>query len=563
MKKNDLLFKTDKIIDGNVEFNLPKESFELTNKDENISDIKFETKPVGYLKDSIRRFSKNKASLVAGVILVLLALFAIIEPLADPKSYVDPIRYPNGFQDKVFGDVLPRVDLFKGTGFWDGTEVRTITETDYELKRFTDSNYEQFEVIRSYEETYFIGPVEFSETYYDVRWDTYAVGTKELQLLPHQYTDLVEYEVEKGIFDTEDSILKPVTDLTAYLEKTKAQFLSEGMSESQAIFLNDKLKGFYLLNQSTYYEVMPVKISDGVYNDSQFEVVLDSEGEEIPIYKRDAEGNMVYVNQGTGSTYTVRVDYFDYFTYLNGFEPVFAFGTNLEGRDIMLRLANAIGFSLLLGVCISAINFMIGLVWGSISGYYGGRVDLLMERFTDIIVNVPTIIIMTIVQIQLINNTEVQAVLGASGALIVAVFIAFIYNGWVGVSSTTRMQFYRYKGQEYVLASRTLGAKDRRLIFKHILPNAAGTLVTGSVLMIPGVIFGESSLAYLGIIDFQASGISSIGVLLSEGQKAGISTSPHIILFPAIVISILMICFNLFGNGLRDAFNTTLRGSED
>ena len=125
------------------------------------------------------------------------------------------------------------------------------------------------------------------------------------------------------------------------------------------------------------------------------------------------------------------------------------------------------------------------------------------------------------------------------------------------------MQFYRFKGQEYVLASRTLGAKDPRLIFRHILPNAAGTLVTSSVLMIPGVIFGESSLSYLGIINFTTSGLCSVGSLLNEGQLAGLSEHPHMLFFPCLVISLLMICFNLFGNGLRDAFNTTLRGSED
>ena len=130
------------------------------------------------------------------------------------------------------------------------------------------------------------------------------------------------------------------------------------------------------------------------------------------------------------------------------------------------------------------------------------------------------------------------------------------------MASTTRMQFYRFKGQEYVLASRTLGAKDRRLIFKHILPNAIGTLVTSCVLMIPGVIFSESSLSYLGIINFSTSGINSIGALLEEGQPT-FSDYPHMILFPALVISLLMISFNLFGNGLRDAFNTTLRGSEE
>ena len=111
-------------------------------------------------------------------------------------------------------------------------------------------------------------------------------------------------------------------------------------------------------------------------------------------------------------------------------------------------------------------------------------------------------------------------------------------------------------------AARTLGASDARIMFKHIFPNALGTLVTSCVLVIPGVIFSESSLSYLGIINLGTSKITSVGTLLSSGQGY-LTTFPHIILFPALFVSLLMISFNLFGNGLRDAFNPSLRGTED
>ena len=124
------------------------------------------------------------------------------------------------------------------------------------------------------------------------------------------------------------------------------------------------------------------------------------------------------------------------------------------------------------------------------------------------------------------------------------------------------MQFYRFKNQEYVLVARTLGASDRRIMFKHIFPNAIGTLITSCVLVIPGVIFSETSLSYLGIINLNTGDLTSVGTLLSQGQSS-LYTFPHIILFPAIFISLLMLSFNLFGNGLRDAFNPSLRGSEE
>ena len=130
------------------------------------------------------------------------------------------------------------------------------------------------------------------------------------------------------------------------------------------------------------------------------------------------------------------------------------------------------------------------------------------------------------------------------------------------MSGTVRMQFYRFKNQEYVLAARTLGAKDPRIMFKHILPNALGTIITSVVLVIPGVIFSETSLSYLGIINLETGSMTSVGTLLAGGQPY-LVTYPHMIVYPAIFISLLMLSFNLFGNGLRDAFNPSLRGTED
>ena len=123
------------------------------------------------------------------------------------------------------------------------------------------------------------------------------------------------------------------------------------------------------------------------------------------------------------------------------------------------------------------------------------------------------------------------------------------------------MQFYRFKNREYVLASRTLGAKDGRIIAKHIFPNAIGAIITGAALTVPSVIFSESMLSYLGVINFETSKFTSIGTMLAQGQSL-LATSPHVIFFPALFIALLLIGFNLIGNGLRDAFNPALRGVE-
>jgi oligopeptide transport system permease protein len=125
-----------------------------------------------------------------------------------------------------------------------------------------------------------------------------------------------------------------------------------------------------------------------------------------------------------------------------------------------------------------------------------------------------------------------------------------------------RSQFYRFKGAEYVLCARTLGASDGRIIFRHILPNAIGTIITSAVLLIPGVIFSEAMLSYLGIVNLEAENMTSIGTMLAGGRQY-LSTYPHILAFPAIFIALLEISFHLFGNGLRDAFNPVLRGTEE
>ena len=193
---------------------------------------------------------------------------------------------------------------------------------------------------------------------------------------------------------------------------------------------------------------------------------------------------------------------------------------------------------------------LVGAIYGAVAGYYGGKTDLIMERFADILSAVPTMIVITLLKLHMGGSSQV-----------LVLFLAFFLTGWIAMASTTRMQFYRFKNQEYVLAARTLGAKDRRLIVKHIFPNALGTLVTSCALVIPSMIYSETNLSYLGIINLSSGNITSVGTLIAAGQSY-LSTAPYIALFPSIFLALLMLSFNLFGNGLRDAFNPSLRGTE-
>ena len=225
--------------------------------------------------------------------------------------------------------------------------------------------------------------------------------------------------------------------------------------------------------------------------------------------------------------------------------PKFILGTDASGFDLFKRCFEGLRTSLILGVCTAIFCFGFGLVWGAISGYFGGNVDLFMERFCEILSGVPWIVVMTLCILHLGNNF---------GTFVFALCL----TGWMGTAARTRTQFYRFKGREYVLASRTLGSSDLRLIFKHILPNSMGTIITSSVLMVTSVIFSEATLAYLNL---GLQGTQSFGVEMAANQQY-LGIYPNLVIFPATIIALMMIMNNLFGNGLRDAFNPSLKGSE-
>jgi ABC-type dipeptide/oligopeptide/nickel transport system permease subunit len=279
-----------------------------------------------------------------------------------------------------------------------------------------------------------------------------------------------------------------------------------------------------------------------------------SEG--FPIREVIKKNDEVVVDGESYSSYEVKLNYAAYLGYSE--LPYYLFGTTYAGRDLFSLVWVGLRTSLYIGFVVTIINVSIGIVYGSISGFYGGLVDLLMQRFAELMGRIPWLVTLSI-----------MVVLFDPG--IKTLILMLIISGWIGTAGVTRMQFYRYKGREYVLASKTLGAKDSRLIFRHILPNGIGTIITSSVLAIPGVIFTEAALSFLGygighgqsfnIFAFTFSGVS-IGVLLSDA-RAFLTNYPYLTIFPATIVSILMITFNMFGNALRDAFNPSLRGVED
>ncbi|MCL2497932.1 MAG: ABC transporter permease [Symbiobacteriaceae bacterium] len=234
----------------------------------------------------------------------------------------------------------------------------------------------------------------------------------------------------------------------------------------------------------------------------------------------------------------------NYYSFIGLGDEYFWFGTDYLGRDLFTRLFRGTRISLIIAIFSVAINTVIGVIYGAIAGYYGGNVDMLLMRLVEIISGIPQLVVFTLFIL-------------VFGRGINAIIFSFVVTGWMPTAYLIRAQFYRFKGREYVLAARTLGVPDRLLVFRHILPNCVGPLITRAMIAIPGAIFSESFLAYIGL------GLQppepSIGVMLSDGQRV-LLQFPYQTLFPAIIISALMISFNLFSNGLRDALDPTKRG---
>ena len=502
------------------------EKFKLVGVDAKLHDQKFETKQVSYFRDAFNRFCKNKSSVVAAIIILCLVLYAIFVPIFCETNYSLALTDTNYLN---YTKLSPRCQLFvdMGLNFWDGTKSMTLSEANYNYVRAigAETGYEAVKSITDQTVD------DKGKIVYTARVDSYVNNGFMYVTLPQSEYDAIQaWQLETGV----QVIYPAVSD--------------KSISDANIWYETNKKNVAILDNEGNFVNIYKTNGNDGDYDSLRVE---GDPGIEDPT-AADRYRYATITGDSASISYKCRIFKYTYFQYKYGFEPSFFFGTNAMGQDILTRLAAGARFSLLFAVCIASINLFIGAVYGAIEGYYGGMVDMLMERFTDILARVPFIVVTTLFQLHLAKKVGV----------VPSLLFAFVLTGWIGMASTVRMQFYRFKGQEYVLASRTLGAGDLRIMFRHIFPNALGTIVTSSVLVIPGVIFSESSLTYLGIVNLDSSTMTSVGTMLANGRQY-LQSDPHIILFPALFISLLEISFNLFGNGLRDAFNPALRGSDE
>ena len=621
---------------------IPKEKFAFATQGDTIHDKKLETKAVSYARDSIRRFCKNKASVVAAIILGILILLAIFVPVFSPYDLERVSTTEQFLTPKLFP---------AGTGFWDGTEKFTHVAYDVDKQLPVASTpivpsavmslvVEEEPTLTNQASPYAKGGYVMFENqtadgntvvtlynYYDISATAdgqYAVSIVFGDKADALGSKLGEYRIT-FVDDDDTLVLRDwTTDYTDATFNISSALSTAGLSSMQGK-LTFELKSIagsktYILIESCVFSAAEgttdAKLLESISFADASEMVLRAKNSqnEFPDGYWQCNGrkgvfeSKVYYCDYVYDTYEAvygkyEVVYakseldklvaqglcsysYDYETDIFVFEklsddcpiedvvahkvnnvtlkvqevtgiamryrkmgyssmPKYIFGTDGSGVDVLTRIFYGLRTSLLLGVCTFAFCFTFGLVWGAISGYFGGWVDLSMERFMEILGGVPSLVVLTLCILHLGNNFS-------------TFFLALCLTGWMGTASLTRTQFYRFKGMEHVLAARTLGASDWRLIFKHILPNSLGTIITSSAFMITSVIYTESTLAYLNL---GLKGTHSFGVFLANNQQY-LKTHPYLMIIPAVIMTLLMISFNLFANGLRDAVNPTLKGSE-
>ena len=369
--------------------NIPKEKFAFVNEGERISDKKFADKPVGYFRDAWIRFRKSKASVVAAMIIICIMLYSFLMPLIVTSHDAQ-------FMCSTYAKKPGRITWLRDFGIVDGGVDRTMDEASYikllamavaaegqngEVCTLGEAMDSAYQVILKAKNPYTQEmPNGKLANFFPAHLDTYLeVGFVYQDVEQDEYARILAWQEETGI-----PVLYPLID-----------------TQNGYCFNEDDANYWYKTKLKGTGKGMPVSVNENgkatVLEYSEDLVLEDN-------YLRDGEGNLVYHRYTGGgdvdtAQFRIRVLYYNYYQYLYGSTPDYIFGTDSEGYDLALRIADGIQLSLLLAVCVSAINFIIGAAYGAVEGYYGGATDIILCRITEILSGVPFIIVATLFQL--------------------------------------------------------------------------------------------------------------------------------------------------------------------
>ncbi|TFJ93458.1 oligopeptide ABC transporter permease [Lentibacillus salicampi] len=289
-------------------------------------------------------------------------------------------------------------------------------------------------------------------------------------------------------------------------------------------------------------ENIPFLGMDGTLQD-EFKGSTVEEATENAVMRYDNAEDFVDIevlSEGDGSTDSAEVSAtYNIYEAKEMTDDYFWLGTDQLGRDQWTRIWLGTRVSLIIAFVAAAIDLLIGVAYGGISGYYGGRVDDVLQRIIEILSGIPNLVVIFLLLIVLQPG-------------IMSIVLALTITGWTGMARIVRGEVLKQKNEEYVLAARTLGQTNGKIIRKHLMPNIAGIIIINTMFTIPSAIFFEAFLSFigLGIVPPEAS----LGALIDAGFKV-FRLYPYLVFYPAVLISIIMIAFNLIGDGLRDAFD--------
>lgn len=430
-------------------------------------------KSVGFWRDGLRRFAKNKIAMTAFIIIIIITAFAFIGPEIYPYGYEQQIRGSENLAPMEYSGkelLLMNRAVFLG---WSIKEYGLVTTTD------------EFEKIEFAENTII---VKSNTTLYAV-WgiDSDGDGTSDFNAVP------IVYENNEAVIENDGELKYTVT-----------------------------------YNANTGSGSVPVDTEK--YPSGGTALVRPN----IDLVKEDTQQIFPHI-----------------------------LGTDTLGRDTVVRLMMGSRISIIVGIIAALLILIIGSLYGAIAGYFGGLVDLIMMRIVDIIYAVPDILVIILLMVtlkyplkSLADSIPVFGWINIIGVGLICIFIVFALLYWVGMARIVRTQILTLKEQEYVNAARALGASHWRIILRHLLINCIGTLIVTTTLQIPGIIFTESFLSFIGL--GVSAPMPSLGSMASDAI-GGLQSYPYRLLAPAILISLIILSFNLFGDGLRDAFDPKLK----